>query len=491
MASSQRPSVILISTDQHRGDTLGIAGHPVVHTPGMDALALSGHYFPRAISQVPSCVAARRNLFSGQYGVKHGMIGFNDTLPWEEPDTLCRVFQRNGYKTYSVGKRHVYPQDAPFGFDKIVTHEEARFLSPGFRDDYLEWLSEQGWGEFGLFNAGVTNNAYTSRPCVFPERYHVTTWTANRAIQVMEEHVRQHGTAQPFFLYVSFSKPHPPWDPPEFFYNRYANDPDLPPPVMGDPATYVKEGGRAFIKKMVGPIPEAQYLPRSVKDVKRARAGYYGCIDHIDTQITRFAYHFRRMLKVGNVIYALVGDHGDMLGDHHCWGKCVGYEGSIRVPFILNFPTGLGLPAGRVHPEVLVELADLMPTLLDACKLPIPSRVDGCSLMPLIRGEIQRLDRDHLHGEHLHYGHFLVNHHEKFIWHYHTDTLEYYDLRNDPYERHNLYRPDHPRARALHDQLKDLLVSQGREKDFMKDGELSTAVARQHRHTPPPYAAAS
>ena len=270
------------------------------------------------------------------------------------------------------------------------------------------------------------------------------------------------------------------------FYNRYANDPDIPDPVIGHPASYVHEAV-PFVG-IHGPFPEAEYLPRSVKDVKRARAGYYGCIDHIDTQITRFTYHLWRLLRLRNLIFAYVSDHGEMLGDHHRWAKSVGYEGSIRVPFILNFPADMRFPANRSYLEVTIGLADLMPTLLDACNLPIPDKVDGCLLMPLVRGEEEGLERDHLHGEHLEYGHFLVNHREKFIWHYRTDTLEYYDLVEDPYECHNLYSRDHPRARALHEQLKTLLVAQGRAADFMRDSELCTEVGRQHTHTLPPYA---
>ena len=135
MSQPGRPNLVLISVDQWRGDVLGVAGDPVIHTPGVDAMAASGHYFPRAISELPSCVGARRTLFSGQWPITHGMTGFDDLEPWPEPDTLCRVFQRNGYRTYSIGKRHVYPQDASYGFDTLRTHEEGRFLSPGYRDD--------------------------------------------------------------------------------------------------------------------------------------------------------------------------------------------------------------------------------------------------------------------------------------------------------------------------------------------------------------------
>ena len=486
MSQANRPNVVLISADQHRGDTLGIAGHPTVHTPGIDAMAQTGHYFPRAISEVPSCVGARRTLFSGQWPVTHGMVGFNDLKPWDEPDTLCQVFQRNGYKTYSIGKRHVYPQDAPYGFDRLVTHEEGRFLSPGYRDDYLSWLTDQGWGDFGLFNAGITNNAFTSRPCVFPEEFHVTTWTATQAISVMEDHERHYGREVPFFLYVSFSKPHPPWDPPAFFYNRYADDPDIPAPAMGDPATY-SEGLVPFVD-VHGPFPDAEYLARPVKDVARARAGYYGCIDHMDTQITRFTYHMWRMLQIRNIVFAFVGDHGDMMGDHNYWAKSFGYEGSVRVPFILNLPAPMALPANKAYPEVTVGLADLMPTLLDVCELPVPDRVDGSSLMPLIRGETDRLNREYLHSEHLEYGHYLVNHLEKFIWHYRTGRLEYYDLQEDPLETKNLYAPDHPRAGLLKSRLESLLTDQGRESDFMKNGRLSNEVARKHTHAIPSYA---
>ena len=487
MNTVDRPNVVLISTDQHRGDTLGIAGHPVVHTPGIDSLAQTGHYFSRAITELPSCVGARRTLFSGQSPITHGMVGFDDMVPWEEPDTLCRVFQRNGYKTYSVGKRHVYPQDEHYGFDQIITHEEGRFLSPGYQDDYLTWLSEQGWGDFGLFNAGVTNNGYTARPCVFPEEFHVTTWTATQTIDIMEKHVQEYGKDAPFFLYVSFSKPHPPWDPPKFFYERYINDPDMPDPIIGDPA-YAMKGRMPFVKAQHGPFPEAEYLPMSTKNVRRARAGYYGCIDHVDSQITRFTYHMWRLLRLRNLVFAFVGDHGDMMGDHHYWAKSFGYEGSIRVPFVLNFPAQMNLPVGQVYPNTTIGLADLMPTLIDACGLPAPDRMDGCSLMPLIRGEKDKLDRNHLHSEHLEYGHYLVSHTEKFIWHYRMSQFEYYDLQEDPYECRNLYSKNHPRAQLLREKLEDIIVDQGRENDFMQRGKLSNEVARRHTHQLPPYA---
>ena len=90
-----------------------------------------------------------------------------------------------------------------------------------------------------------------------------------------------------------------------------------------------------------------------------------------------------RLLNLRNLVFAFVSDHGEMLCDHNYWAKSFGYEGSIRVPFVLNFPAQMNLPIGQEYPDSTVGLADLMPTLLDVCGLPLPAGIDGCSLMPL------------------------------------------------------------------------------------------------------------
>ncbi len=46
-APAARPNLVLISADQWRGDVLGVTGDPVIHTPGIDAMAATGHYFRR------------------------------------------------------------------------------------------------------------------------------------------------------------------------------------------------------------------------------------------------------------------------------------------------------------------------------------------------------------------------------------------------------------------------------------------------------------
>ena len=100
----KRPNVLLIMTDQQRGDCLGIDGHPVLRTPSMDRIAGEGVRFTRAYSSCPTCIAARRSLLSGQFPATHGMVGYQDGVEWDPAHTLPGVLSRQGYQTSWVGR---------------------------------------------------------------------------------------------------------------------------------------------------------------------------------------------------------------------------------------------------------------------------------------------------------------------------------------------------------------------------------------------------
>ena len=68
----KQPNILLIMTDQLRGDCLGYAGHPDVKTPYLDSLAAKGVSFDRAYSACPSCIAARAALHTGMEQSHHG-----------------------------------------------------------------------------------------------------------------------------------------------------------------------------------------------------------------------------------------------------------------------------------------------------------------------------------------------------------------------------------------------------------------------------------
>ena len=142
-----------------------------------------------------------------------------------------------------------------------------------------------------------------------------------------------------------------------------------------------------------------------------------------------------------------------MLGDHNLFRKTFAYEGSARIPFMVNAPDWLVNESGTASANV-VGLQDVMPTLLDAAGAEIPDTVDGASLMPLMRGE-DAAWRDYLHGEHL--GtyrpedamQYLTDGKEKYIWYTVTGEEQLFNLVDDPQECHNL-APDPNHQDRLH-----------------------------------------
>lgn len=80
-ANAKRPNLVLIMTDEMRGDCLGAAGHPDVKTPFLDTLAAQGIRFSRAYSTCPSCIAARAALHTGLSQEHHGRVGYRDGVP--------------------------------------------------------------------------------------------------------------------------------------------------------------------------------------------------------------------------------------------------------------------------------------------------------------------------------------------------------------------------------------------------------------------------
>ncbi|OUC08611.1 hypothetical protein RY27_07985, partial [Litorilinea aerophila] len=61
---SQRPNVLLVTTDHWPAALLGVAGHPVIETPTLDQLARNGVRFTNAYSECPVCIPARRTLMT-------------------------------------------------------------------------------------------------------------------------------------------------------------------------------------------------------------------------------------------------------------------------------------------------------------------------------------------------------------------------------------------------------------------------------------------
>ncbi len=416
-----RPNILLFTTDQHRGDSIGLADGSIVETPNLDSFAAQGAYFPRAYSEIPSTTGARRVMLGGQASHTCGLIGYQGS-EWHEHNTLARCLADAGYHCINVGWRNLHPRRKLYGFHTVIPHD----LREG-DDDYLDWLKSELGPYAHERTSGVDANGWLARPWDMEERYHPTNWTVAETLR----QIRHRDPTRPFFVWCSHLRPHSPYDPPRFFWDMYM-DKDIPQPVVGDWASGndVPQPGlsrRAWAGRLT---PEQN---------RRMRAGYMGCITHIDYQLGYLMDVLAGWGLWDDTLVIFTSDHGDMMGDHHLHRKCYAYEGSARVPFVMKYPGKLEAPTGRF--DHVVALQDVMPTILDAAGVETPTSVTGSSVFGAIRSNPWR---EYVHGEHspcyaLEHGmHYLTDGKEKYIWYVITGEEQLFDLRPDQGETHDL-----------------------------------------------------
>ncbi len=456
-----RPNVILICVDQWRGDALSIAGHPVVHTPYLDQLALDGVRFVNAFAASPTCIPARASLYTGLTPRTHGRVGYRDGVPWDYPVTLGGEFTRNGYQTQAIGKMHVYPERSQMGFQNVILHDGYVGFSRREQaaweqvDDYLPWLEQQLGRRADYAEHGLNCNSYVARPWDKPEHVHPTNYVVTQAVDFL----RRRDPRKPFFLFLSFHRPHPPYDPPAWAFEQYLNAtmPDVP---VGDWVDLFDD----FDDPRRPDCMRGEIEPWLLQ---RARAGYYGHMTHIDHQINRFLEVLYSRGLAETTWICFVSDHGEMMGDHHLFRKAYPYQGSVQVPLILRGPPG-AIPKRGAALGPLVELRDVMPTLLECAGLAVPPTVEGRSLLPLIRGQDVEW-RPFLQGEHTFFGtswQSLTDGREKYIWWSKSGREQLFDLVRDPQERSDLAGSAVSAGRLEHWRSRLIAELEGREEGF-------------------------
>ncbi|HOZ45611.1 MAG TPA: arylsulfatase [Candidatus Hydrogenedentes bacterium] len=463
-----RPSILFIMGDQHRGDCIGADGHPAVRTPNLDRIAQEGVRFSSAYSAVPSCTPARSGLLTGLSPYHHGMLGYGrvgEHYDIEKP----RMLGEAGYYTMGIGKMHWCPQRNTHGFHKVLLDESSREESPEFRSDYRCWFESEAPNL--EYNAtGIGWNSYLSKPYLFPERLHPTAWTGETAVRFLDTYEG----SDPFFLKVSFARPHSPYDPPERFWKMY-EDADIPKAAVGTWA--------------------ARYAPRSGDDesiwhgdlgpeqVRRSRQGYYGNVSFIDEQIGRLIEVLEKRGRLEDTLIVYTADHGDMTGDHNLWRKTYAYEASARIPMLMRWPEGLvSAERGQVSDKP-VELRDILPTFLDIAGAESPKPLDGDSLLKLARGKAEGwrayidFEHDVCYGPENHWN-GLTDGHWKYIFHARDGEEQLFHLDSDPGELNDLagVAAHADTLRLWRGRLIDHLSERG--EPFVKNGQLALRPER-------------
>ena len=428
VAAAGRPNILLLMSDQHRGDCLGADGNAVIRTPNLDRLAAGGVRFRCAYSSTPTCTPARAALLTGMSPWSHGMLGYGKVAE-HYPVELPRLLRDAGYSTLGIGKMHWTPQRALHGFERTILDESGREESPGFRSDYRSWLFSES-PEANPEPTGIDWNGYAARPFPLPERLHPTTWIAETAIHFL----RDYGSSNPWFLKVSFERPHSPYDPPARWMDRYADAP-LPPARAGRWADKYRPADRS--------IPDPWHGDFGPEVVRRARQGYYGSVSFVDEQIGHILETLDTRGWLQNTMIFFLADHGDMLGDQFLWRKGYAYQPAARIPMLLHWPAGLDRAHSGQTIARPVEIRDVLPTLLDAAGVAVPPAVEGRSLLALARrpdgGWRPWIDLEHdvVYSPENHWN-ALTDGAWKYIFHASSAQEQLFDLAKDPFELSDL-----------------------------------------------------
>ena len=460
---SHRPHVVLITTDQQRFDTTGPAAPRWLRTPHLDHLAREGVSFSRAYADCPVCIPSRISIMTGTQGFTHGMLGNgklpDGTLPIDPARSLPARMRALGYQTVAIGKMHFEPQRARYGFDEMI-----------LPDDYYHWMRTQGLslGAGKPMDHGLGQNELYPGMATVPESYTLTAWTVDQCVDYVK---RRRDPTRPLFLWCSFSKPHPPLDPPEPYYSMYRHNPDcpLPDPWVGDWSAADSERLPEAFRR----AREAWSLDQIPPEVLReARAAYYGLITQIDYNIGRLFAAFQDSSEFNDTAFLFTADHGELLGDHRSGAKSFWYEGSAHVPFILRLPPSVRDRPVGITVDSPVCLADVYTTCIAVAGSEQPGgggavgtdAVDGQNLIAVAQGHARgRAWLEGACGRPQPMWHGLTDGRWKYVSYFGDGIEQLFDLATDPHELHDLAV-----VPAHRDQLarcRDTLVSRLSERD--------------------------
>ncbi|MGB7182150.1 MAG: sulfatase-like hydrolase/transferase [Burkholderiaceae bacterium] len=489
-------NVIFIMLDQLRWDCLSCSGNTIIDTPNIDSLAARGMRFTRAYAQGTSCGNSRASFYTGRHVRSHGAT-WNDWPLRVDEWGIADHIEPTGAKVVLMGKTHMKPDTAGIARLGIDPESElamalgnASFLS-GEHDDglhpqgpagrynpkeprYNQWLREQGFGGenpwFQWANAAEDENGrllsgffmeHAHRPARLPAEFTESAYMTSRAIEAIDAL-----GDDPFFLHLSYIKPHWPYMVPAPYHAMY-RDADIPAAVRSDAE---RDNAHPVIAGyMSNPVARC-----FADDAKRRHVwpAYLGLIKQVDDEIGRLLAHLKLKGLDSNTMIALSTDHGDFLGDHWLGEKDVFFDQAAKLPLIVVDPSpDADLTRGQTC-DALTGAIDLLPTFVESLGgSPAWHWLEGQSLVDILHGKhsgtereiivaeadyarmpfFSRLDRtlDNCNMTMAYDGRYKLFHHPGL-------PSQLYDLQEDPQELHDL--GGDPGYAAVREQLKGQLL---------------------------------
>lgn len=413
-----RPNFLVLISDDQRWDQMGHARRPIIpgfQTPHIDRIAAEGVSFPNAFVTSPVCAVSRASIVTGRYAASHGMHHFSTPLA---PDVLAMSYPAllhdHGYRTGMIGKWGM----GTAGTEKV----------------------------FDVFNAWMDQGAYFHQT---PEgKIHNAEWLARRTREFLESSPKD----RPFCLTVCFKSPHHPYQPDDRDSGLFKDV--VIPQRPSDTAAAYQAIRSAW---MDDSLNRWCYFDerRDAATRETFEKNFLRCVTSLDRAVGKILKALKELQLDKDTVVVFLSDNGYLWGEHGLGGKWLLYEESIRVPIVVRIP-GLDTTRFGTRPDDLALNIDIAPTILDLAGIPIPSQMDGISLMAPIRGTGKPL-REHFFMEHVDVikvrtpipdSRGVRTKDWKYIRYVNVqpEAEELYHLKNDPLELDNLIENEGAKA---------------------------------------------
>ena len=444
--TSARPNILFIFSDDHAWQAVSAYNDSLIQTPNIDRIAKEGMRFDRCLVPNPLCGPSRATVLTGTHSHINGFWSNSRCTFDGSQTTFPKLLQKADYQTAVIGKWHLGSE--PTGFD------------------FWEILPGQG----DYYNPKMILNGEEKRL----EGY-VTDIITDRSLDWLEKR----DPSKPFLLMCHQKAPHRNWQPNVTKLNFDEGKEYPEPSNLFDDYSGRGQGERDQKMSIAGTMhrhdlklstparldPEqkaawdAYYKPRNEAFEKADLQGddlvrwkyqrymhdYLATVSSVDDSVGRLLDYLKENDLEENTIVIYASDQGFFLGEHGWFDKRWIYEESARTPFLMKWPA-------RIKPatvsKALVSNLDFAETLLDAAELPIPERMQGRSLLPLLNGETPEdwrtgfyfhyYDQPSIHEVPRHYG-IITDRYKLFHCYKPDDYWEMFDLEKDPKEMTSVY----------------------------------------------------
>lgn len=478
-----RPNIVFIMSDDHGYQAISAYSDKLIQTPNIDRIAKEGMLFTHASVTNSICAPSRAVILTGKHSHINGKI--DNLSPFDTTNvTFPQLLQKAGYQTAMFGKLHF--GNNPKGFDEFkILPGQGEYYNP-------EFITQKGDTTIAGYVTDITTDL-------------TLDWLKNRRIK-----------DKPFLLMYLHKAPHRSWLPKEKYYKEFTKktfplpatlfdnyntrgtaaktaemgilkhmtlvyDDKLTPETMNelglkdwnDLAPHLGRmtpAERASWDSVYGPIneefkklyPTMNDSALTVWKYQRYMQDYLGTIASVDENVGRLLDYLDENDLSKNTLVVYTSDQGFYLGEHGWFDKRFMYNESFKTPLLIRWPNVI---KPGITEDELVQNLDFAETFLDIAGVNIPGDMQGKSLVPLLKGEKDKWDRDAVYyhyyeypAEHAvkrHYG-IATKDYKLIHFYFDVDEWELYDRKKDTLEINNVY--DDPTYAPVVKEMKQKLI---------------------------------